>query len=131
MTLTVRPRRLVLFAASTAFAAAGVLVPTTAFAAPASPHTAVTDNHQDRSRDDHSDKWGKEEHKKWDHDTWGKEQHDKWDHDKHDKHEKHEKHDKWNKWDHDTWGKGKGKVKHVPSEWQCFAAPCVPPSWLR
>ncbi|MEU6311572.1 hypothetical protein [Streptomyces sp. NPDC047014] len=123
MTLTVRPRRLALLAVSTAFAAGGVLVPTTAFAAPASPHTVVANGHQDRSHDDHSDKWDHDKRDKWskgEHGKWDKDSHGKWDHDKWD----HGKHDKW---DHDHGN----KAKHKPSEWQCFAAPCVPPSWHR
>uniref|UniRef100_A0AAU2JIV1 Uncharacterized protein n=1 Tax=Streptomyces sp. NBC_00049 TaxID=2903617 RepID=A0AAU2JIV1_9ACTN len=44
MTHRFRTRRIVLFAASTAIAAGGVLVPSTAFAAtPAAPHTVVAD----------------------------------------------------------------------------------------
>ncbi|MBT2480828.1 hypothetical protein [Streptomyces sp. ISL-94] len=44
MTHPFRTRRFVLFAASTAMAAGGVLVPTTAFAAtPATPHTVTAD----------------------------------------------------------------------------------------
>lgn len=50
MTRTSRTQRLVMLAASTALAAGGALIPSSAFAAPATPHTgpvaAVTASHQ-------------------------------------------------------------------------------------
>ncbi|MCZ1003589.1 hypothetical protein O1M63_45635 [Streptomyces mirabilis] len=52
MTRTSRTQRLVMLAASTALAAGGALIPSSAFAAPATPHTgpvvAVTASHQGR-----------------------------------------------------------------------------------
>ncbi|QIZ00899.1 hypothetical protein HEP87_53485 [Streptomyces sp. S1D4-11] len=52
MTRTSRAQRLVILAASTALAAGGALIPSSAFAAPATPHTgpvaAVTASHQGR-----------------------------------------------------------------------------------
>ncbi|MFI1279214.1 hypothetical protein ACH4U5_00305 [Streptomyces sp. NPDC020858] len=95
-----RTRRLVLLAASTAIAAGGVLVPTTAFAAaPASAHTAVAESDHHGSGEDRSGKWGKDKH-----DKWGKGKHGK---------------------GKDRPGKGDSPA---PPEWQCVRAPCGPPS---
>ncbi|MGW0817682.1 hypothetical protein ACWD00_31425 [Streptomyces viridiviolaceus] len=54
---TTRKRRVLMLAASTALAAGGALVPTGAFAAPATPHAAAAitadwDDHEDRDWDD-------------------------------------------------------------------------------
>ncbi|MGW0393968.1 hypothetical protein ACWDYJ_24370 [Streptomyces sp. NPDC003042] len=121
MTHPFRTRRLALFAASTAIAAGGVLVPTTAFAAtPGTPHTVVADGEggdsgtkstlllfpdgpgnrvivipdEDGSNKDRPGKWG----------DW--------------------------KWGDKRPGKGGSPDVVAPgpgSPWQCVTAPCGPP----
>ncbi|MFJ7589126.1 hypothetical protein ACIQZO_17445 [Streptomyces sp. NPDC097617] len=95
MTLHLRTRRLALLVASTAVAAGGVLVPTTAFAAtPAAPH--VVDGGQpwqcfaapcETPGGRHDGKWDHHD-KKNHHDKWNG--HDKWNH-----HDKKDHRDKW------------------------------------
>ncbi|WKD36113.1 hypothetical protein [Streptomyces xanthophaeus] len=141
MTLPLRPRRLALLVASTAIAAGGALLPTTAFAAaPAAPHQAVADGTgggvhvPDRGQTwqcfaapcepPGSTGWETGGHDKWDHHD--KPGHDKWDH-----------RDKWDRHDkkgHDRPGRNDGGGVHVPEgeqQWQCFAAPCEPPTGAR
>ncbi|PWK69355.1 hypothetical protein BCL76_10671 [Streptomyces sp. CG 926] len=131
MTRLFRPRRLALLVASTAIAAGGVLVPTTAFAAtPASPHTIVADGSDGGVHvPDKGQQWQcfaapceapggttpEEDH------------HDKRDHDKRDHRDRRDRHDKRD--DHRPGRHDEGGV-HVPNgeqQWQCFAAPCGPP----
>ncbi|MEU9301359.1 hypothetical protein [Streptomyces sp. NPDC048269] len=61
MPRTSRTLRLALLTASTSLAVGGVLLPTGAFAAPATPHTA-TALPADRGSDHHKDRKGKERH---------------------------------------------------------------------
>ncbi|KJY45287.1 hypothetical protein VR46_15635 [Streptomyces sp. NRRL S-444] len=58
MSLTSRPLRLALLTASTSLAAGGVLLPTGAFAAPATPHTITLP--ADRGGNDHDDRRGED-----------------------------------------------------------------------
>ncbi|MFG2990536.1 hypothetical protein ACGFZK_14815 [Streptomyces sp. NPDC048257] len=134
MTHPFRTRRLTLLVASTAIAAGGVLVPTTAFAAtPATPPTVVADVADDGARVlDGGQQWqcvaapceppgGATD--RWDHDRWD---HDKWGHQ-----------DKWDRpgtWGEHPPGRNDSDRVRVPdgeSQWQCFAAPCEPPSGAR
>ncbi|MFD0124779.1 hypothetical protein [Streptomyces virginiae] len=99
MTQLLRTRRLALLVASTAVAAGGVLVPSTAFAATptAAPH-AVDGGQQwqcfaapcEAPGGGHHDKW--DHHDKWKHHDGKGHRHDKWKH--HDCKGHH--HDKWN-----------------------------------
>ncbi|WP_327734098.1 hypothetical protein OG749_09605 [Streptomyces nojiriensis] len=140
MTHPFRPRRLALLVASTAVAAGGVLVPTTAFAAtPAAPHTVVADGTGDGVHlPDGGQQWqcfaapceppggtGPEPDRHDERDHHGKWGDDKW--------------DRYGRWDPDKWGghlpggNGDDGV-HVPDgkpQWQCFAAPCEPPVAVR
>ncbi|CAM5266970.1 hypothetical protein [Streptomyces avidinii] len=126
MTRPFRTRRITLFAVSTAIAAGGVLIPTTAFAAtPATPHTVVADVTDDGVRvPDGGQQWqcfaapcdppgGAAD--KGDHDRWG---HDKRDHDK---------------WDRPgKWGEHPpGRIRDGKPQWVCVVAPCEPPGGAR
>lgn len=110
MTCTIRPRRLVLLAVSTAIATGGVPVPATAFAAPAAPHSAVADSDRDWLRTDRFGQWGQDEREQREEDGYGK-----WDHGEPDEFNYHP-------------GKG-GPFEG--QQWQCFSAPCGPPEWYR
>ncbi|MFG2229595.1 hypothetical protein ACGFNX_06185 [Streptomyces sp. NPDC048723] len=132
MTHPFRTRRLALLVASTAIAAGGVLVPTTAFAAtPTAAHQVMADGADGGVHvTDGGRQWqcfaapceppgstGPETdgHGEWDH-------HGKGGHDKGNRHDKHR-----------PGRNGDGGV-HVPEgkpQWQCFAAPCEPPTGAR
>ncbi|MGZ9929308.1 hypothetical protein ACXNSR_05385 [Streptomyces sp. NC-S4] len=120
-----RPRRLALLVASTAIAAGGVLVPTTAFAAtPTAPRTVVADGTDDGVHvPDGKPQWqcfaapceppGGTGPETEPYDEWGP----------------------YGPWGHDEWG-GYRPGRHgddgvrIPDgkpQWQCFAAPCEPP----
>ncbi|MEV7561447.1 hypothetical protein [Streptomyces sp. NPDC089795] len=128
MTHPFRPRRLALLVASTAIAAGGVLVPTTAFAAiPAAPHTVVAVGADGGVRvPDGGQQWqcfaapceppGGTAPEKGHHDEG--DHHGKWDHDKRDRHDK--------RGDHRP-----GRHDEGGQQWQCFAAPCEPPNGTR
>ncbi|MFF5486802.1 hypothetical protein ACFY7Y_13095 [Streptomyces virginiae] len=130
MTQLLRTRRLALLVASTAIAAGGVLVPTTAFAAtPTAPHQVMADGTDGKVLvPDGRQQWqcfaapceppggtepGTDHHDTWDHpDTW----------DRHDKKGEHRP------------GRHDGVGVHVPDgdqQWQCFAAPCETPTGTR
>ncbi|WP_328924340.1 hypothetical protein OG429_06570 [Streptomyces sp. NBC_00190] len=128
MTHPFRKRRLALLAASTAIAAGGVLVPTTAFAAtPATPHTIVADG----SDGDNSTKSnlllvqppGSEGTIKVnpDQDQPTKGQPGK------------DRSGQWGKWGKKHPGKGGSSDDRIivtpgkPTQWQCIVAPCGPP----
>ncbi|MEY2225679.1 hypothetical protein [Streptomyces sp. BF23-19] len=111
MTQLLRTRRLALLVASTAVAAGGVLVPTTAFAATptAAPH-AVDGGQQWQCFAAPCEAPGRDHHDKWDHHD-KRDHHDKWKH--HDGKGHH--HDKWNrhdKWDHHDKKGHHGKKGH-------------------
>ncbi|WP_327386965.1 MULTISPECIES: hypothetical protein [unclassified Streptomyces] len=130
-----RPRRLALLVASTAIAAGGVLVPTTAFAATSTaPHGVVADGTDGGVHvPDGRQQWqcfaapceppghtGPETdpHDAWD--PYGPWRHGPWD--RHDERGEHRP------------GRNGGDGVHVPDgkpQWQCFAAPCEPPSGAR
>ncbi|MGW7333626.1 hypothetical protein ACWGIU_34495 [Streptomyces sp. NPDC054840] len=133
MTHSFRPRRLALLVASTAIAAGGVLVPTTAFATTtAAPQRGVADVADGVHVPDRGQQWQciaapceppggstpEEDH----HD--GGNHHDKWGHGKGNDHGKGGRHDKWG--DHRP-----GRHDDGGQQWQCFAAPCEPPSGDR
>ncbi|MFI7356530.1 hypothetical protein ACIBTP_21615 [Streptomyces avidinii] len=127
MTRPFRTRRITLFAVSTAIAAGGVLIPTTAFAAtPATPHTAVADVADDGVRVlDGGQQWqcfaapcdppggatDKGDRDRWDHD-------DKGDHGKGDRPGKRGEH-------------RPGRIPEGKQKWVCVIAPCERPGGAR
>ncbi|MER6444888.1 hypothetical protein DEJ51_02860 [Streptomyces venezuelae] len=135
MTHRFRSRRLALLVASTAMAAGGLLVPTTSFAAtPAAPHGAVADGTGGGVHvPDGGPQWQcfaapceppggtrpmTDGHEDGDH-------HGKPDHGKGDRHDK---------WGGHRPGRNDDGGVHVPDrgqQWQCFAAPCEPPTGAR
>ncbi|MFI6007020.1 hypothetical protein ACIA98_43025 [Streptomyces sp. NPDC051366] len=126
MIRTSRKRRLVLFAASTAVAAGGVVVPTSAFAAtPAAPHTVMADSGADGAGNKSSLLWtspngegrlkiapregqpAKVRPGKWGDSKWGK-----------------------NRPGKDGISQTKVTVHEGKPVYQCVAAPCNPPEEL-